>query len=175
MLGVGLVALAGFLFSVGVVLPLGNGARALARTEASLSRKIEEATRMYLQVPELVQENAKLRGDLQGVMLPGRDVEVRVMQELDEVASELNVRVASVRPGETEPLEASLRHPVTVTVECEFPQLVRLLYEMERPEHRLWVEGVEISTARQPGGKLQANIYVAVYSQAERSEEDAGA
>lgn len=176
LLAVGVVALVVFLFSVGVVLPMRNGAAKLAATEHSLSGRIQQATRMYLEASDLVQEIASLRRELRGVMFPDQDVIVGMMRKIDRVASELKVRVASIRPGETEPLGGALKYPVTVTVECEFPQLVRLLYELERSEQRLWVEGVEITSGRQEAGQLQANIYLAVYSYAEgRKEEEAGA
>ncbi len=37
---------------------------------------------------------------------------------------------------------------------------------------RLWVEGVEITSARTPGDNLQVNVYVAVYVPGPGGEED---
>jgi hypothetical protein len=63
--------------------------------------------------------------------------------------------------------EGAVKYPATFQVEAGFSDLVRLMFELEQPERRLWVEGVEISADRQVGGRLQATFYVAAYAEAE--------
>ena len=170
LISVALVVVVAFLYGVGVALPVRRRGAKLAGEERSLSRKVALAAEMYLEAPTLVQETAALRGEFQQVIFPEQDVGVGAMRKLDQLASELQVRVASVRPAEAEPLGSCLRYPMTVTVECDFPQLVRLLYELERPGRRLWVEGVEISRSRQEADKLQANVSLAVYAKTKEGE-----
>jgi hypothetical protein len=59
-------------------------------------------------------------------------------------------------------------------LEADFSDLVLLMFALERPGRRLWVEGVEISAGRQARGRLQATFYVAAYAESEEGEVEDG-
>jgi hypothetical protein len=172
---IGAMALAAFLLAFGLVLPTRNRAAELARTEQRLSAKIAQATSMYAESLREAEEIVGLQAELQEVMFPDKDASIAVVRQIDQLASEFDLRITSIRPGEVGPMSGSIRHPVTVTVESDFPGIVRLLYELERPQRRLWVEGVEMTLSRQESGGIQANVHVAVYLQPPDGEEDASA
>ncbi|MCJ7797041.1 MAG: type II secretion system protein M, partial [Thermoleophilia bacterium] len=95
--------------------------------------------------------------------------------EIEKLSKELGVTLTSIRPGEVESADGSTRHPVTLKVEADLGKIVRLLYELEQPSRRLWVEGMEIASPRQTEGKLTGTVYVAAYSPLPESEaENAG-
>ena len=169
------VALVAFLLAFGLILPTRNRAAKLARQEQALSMKISEAASMYLEALREAEEIAGLRAELRDLMFPHKDASIALVREIDRLTSELNVRVTGIRPGEVEPVAGSLRCPMTFTVESNFADIVRLLYELERPQRRLWVEGVEMTSSPPQAGELQANIHVAVYVQPGGGEEDVSA
>jgi hypothetical protein len=44
------------------------------------------------------------------------------------------------------------------------------MFDLEKPDRRLWVEGVEISAPRRDEEKLQATFYIEAYTQPDESE-----
>jgi hypothetical protein len=172
LLVVGAIAAVGFVCIFGLILPMRDSAGKLAQTAASLRAKVKEANRMYSEVPKVVEEIATLRADTLGLMFDAADARVGVMREIDRLAAELDLTVASLRPGEAEAVAGCVKYPTTFVVESDFSRLVRLLYELEQPDHRLWVEGVEITASRTGGGRLRATLHVAAYVAAPRSEEE---
>jgi hypothetical protein len=92
------------------------------------------------------------------------------VREIEKLSKELGVTVTSFRPGQSESADGSTRHPAVFKVDADLGKIVRLLYELEQPSRRLWVEGVEVAAARQGEKTLTATIYVAAYSPARESE-----
>ena len=171
LLAVGAVALVGFVYIFGLLLPVRDRAGKLAHTEALLCAKIEDAARIYQETAGIEADIAAVRAQTAELMFPAADVRVGVMREIDRLASELGLTVTSVRPEEAEPVAGSLKHPTTFRVESDFGRLMRLLYELEQPTHRLWVAGLEISPGRKGSDQLQARFYVAAYTPARRGGE----
>jgi hypothetical protein len=78
-----------------------------------------------------------------------------------------------VRPAEPEYADDCTKFPTTFEVQSSFTDLVRLLYELERPPYSLWVEGTEVNVDRDASG-LRAAVTVSVYScQPEGKPDDA--
>lgn len=164
-------ALVIFVYAFGLLLPMRDRAQKLAQQEASLDRKIAEAERMYRGVPELVADIARLRRQVDRLMFQAEETPVAMVQELDGLASDLGMTVTSVDPGDPEQVAGCVRYPMTLKVDSDFASLMRLLYALEQPEHRLWVEGVEITSARRGAGELGATFYVAAYAAGKESED----
>jgi len=163
---VGGVALVLFIYLFGLLLPALDSAGRLARTEASLNDKIATAARMYSQRSSLEQEIVSLRAQTEELTVSATDVKVAVMRKIDALASEHGVSVTSVRPDEPEPMPGFVKYPATVDIESDFAHLIRLLYELEQPDNRLWVEEVKISPGRGSAGELRATVQIAVYAPA---------
>jgi len=170
------VALVLFVYLFGLLLPTLDTAARLARAEASVNEKVATAARMYGKRSQIEQEIYALRTQTAELMLSTADVRVAVMRKIDALASAYGVSVTSVRPDEPEPMSGFVKYPTTIEIESDFAHLVRLLYELEQPANRLWVEEVKISSGRGKTDELRATLQVAVYApRTEREEGDAEA
>jgi Tfp pilus assembly protein PilO len=157
-----------YLFAL--LLPMQERSRDLARQEASLREQIAAGERMYREGQTANGEIAALRAEVENLSFPQPDVKVGTVRILEGLASEVKVTITSIRPGEPESVDGAIRYPVTLKLETQFGKAIRLLYELEQPGRRLWVEGLEITSARQTGDLLQVTVYVAAYQRAKESE-----
>jgi Tfp pilus assembly protein PilO len=87
-----------------------------------------------------------------------------VMREVSQLSRDLGLRLTSIKPGEPESVQDCIRYPLTFRVEADLAHIVRLLYEVEQPEHRLWVEGLEIGPGPRGGSDLAATVHTATYA-----------
>jgi hypothetical protein len=168
------LALVAFVLVFGVALPMADRAASLAVKQSKLRAQIAEAAKLFGRTPAMEQEIETLRADSAKLVVAHGDPKVAVVHEIDQLASDLNLRVTSMKPpGDAEPVGGLLRYPASFKVESDFSHVVRLLYELERPERRLWVETVEITTSgRAAGDELQVSISVAVYVPGTGGEQD---
>jgi hypothetical protein len=173
-----LIAIAGAALLVvvlvfGVVLPMvGRGAK-LARDEAEYRAIVAEAASMYEAVPAVEAEVAELRSEAARLMFPREEAKIAVVHEIDELAAEVGIHLTRVvPPGDPEPAAGCLKYSASFRAESTFSQAIDLLYRLEQPDRRLWVEGVEISAGRGSGAELQINVQLAVYVPVEAGEED---
>ncbi|MFB3880242.1 MAG: type 4a pilus biogenesis protein PilO [Armatimonadota bacterium] len=167
---IGAAALVTFAYTFGLLLP---ARRSLARAQserAQLTDQIEQAERMYKEALAVQPQIGALRQRSRAVMFPSADVQTGMVREIEKLSKELSITVTSIRPGDAESADGSTKHPAVLKVDADLGKIVRLLYELEQPTRRLWVEGVEIAAARQGEGALTATIYVAAYSPARESE-----
>jgi Tfp pilus assembly protein PilO len=167
---IGAAALVVFAYGFGLLLPARRARAGAVSQQAQYREQLNEAERMYREAVAARGKIAGLRERSQSLMCPWSDVMSGMVGEIEKLSKELGVTVTNIRPGETQSADGSTRHPATVVVEADLGKIVRLLYELEQPSRRLWVEGVEISSARQTEGKLTATVYVAVYSPLPESE-----
>ena len=93
-----------------------------------------------------------------------------VMRDISQLSSDLGLRLTSIRPDEPESIQNSVRYPLTFRVEADFAHIVRLLYELEQPPHRLWVEGIEIGPGPRGQAEPSALVHVATYTVRPASE-----
>lgn len=167
------VALVGFALVFALILPMADRARSLARDEAALRDAIAEAAKMYEAAPAIRADVESLRAQVARLMFPRENVKVEVVREIDRLASELDLRVTNVRPpGEPESVADCVRYTMSFKAESTFAKSVRLLYELEHPERRLWVEEVDIGRGREAGVELQIDVQVAAYVPTKAGEED---
>lgn len=167
------VAVVVFALAFGVILPMAGRARTLADEEAALRRAIAEAAEMYESAPVMRAEVEEMRATAARLMYPRENVEVAVVREIDGLASELGLRLANVRPpGEPASIADCTKYTMTFKADATFAKAVRLLYELERPERRLWVEEIDIGRSREAGVELQVSVQVAAYIPAEEDEDD---
>jgi len=167
------VAVVGFALVFAVILPMADRARSLARDEAVLRDAIAEATKMYEAAPAIRADVEGLRAEVARLMFPRENVKVEVVREIDRLASKLGLRVTNVRPpGEPESVADCVRYTMSFKADSTFAKSVQLLYELEQPECRLWVEEVDIGRGREAGVELQINVQVAVYVPAKAGEEE---
>jgi hypothetical protein len=167
---IGAAALVVFAYGFGLLLPARRAVAGAVSQQARYREQLTEAERMYREAMAARGRIAGLRQQSQSLMCPWADVESGMVGEIEKLSKELRVTVSSIRPGETESADGSTRHPATLKVEADLGRIVRLLYELEQPGRRLWVEGVEIASPRQTEGRLSATIYVAAYAPARESE-----
>ncbi len=167
---IGAAALVVFVYVAGLILPLSNRSRELAEELELLEGQVERADMMYRGAEAAASDIAALQEQTQALMFPDEEVRVGMVRELERLAREAKFTITSIRPEEPETADGSVKYPVTFEVEADFPELVRLMFDLERPSRRLWVEGVEISAPRRGEEKLRATLYVAGYAQAQESE-----
>ncbi|MBN1461856.1 MAG: type II secretion system protein M [Armatimonadetes bacterium] len=169
---VGALVLILFVYAFGLLLPARRTLGDLSAEERSLDRQIDNANTLYKQAEGAADEIAALGQQVNGLLLAEPEVTVASVRALEELASETGAVITRIRPDDPSLAGDLARYPATVKVEATFSELVRLFYELEQPDTRLWVEGAEIATGRQSGDDLQATIYVAVYRRAEEGESD---
>jgi hypothetical protein len=160
-----------FVLVFAVALPMVDRAGRLAADTKELTDRIAEASRMYEGLPAMREESVSLAAEVGDLTKSRADV----ARELDGLTSDLGIRLVSVRPEDPEPVAGCLKHVTTFNVETDYAHMVRLLYELEQPEHRLWVEEVRISPPRRGADELQVLITVAAYVVGVTEESDAEA
>jgi nucleotide-binding universal stress UspA family protein len=166
-------ALIGFVLAFGVIVPMARRAAELARNEAEYREVIAEADSMYRAVPTIEAEVADLRSETAQLMFPREEAKIAIVHEIDKLAAEAGVRLTRVTPpGDPEPAAGCLKYSASFRADSSFAEAIDLLYKLERPDRRLWVEGVEIISARGAGDELQVNVQLAVYVPIEAGEED---
>ena len=166
-------ALIGFVLAFGVIVPMGRRAAELARNEAGYREVIAEADSMYKAVPTVEAEIADLRSETARLMFAQQEAKSAVVHEIDKLAAEAGIRLTRITPpGDPEPTAGCLKYSASFTADASFAEAIDLLYKLERPDRRLWVEGVEIISARGAGNELQVKVQLAVYVPIEAGEED---
>jgi hypothetical protein len=158
-----------FVYIVWLVMPLRSRADSVAREYEALNAGIGAAERMYEATRGMPEVLEKLRAQSVAQLFSDPDVPMAVMRQLDTLASDVGIVVASVVPEEPELIDGLTRYPTLFKIETDFPSLIRLLYEIERPEQRLWVEAVRINRGR-GNAKLQAEIRAAAFAPAPEGE-----
>ena len=171
LLPVAAVALILFVYVAGLILPLSNRSKDLTEELELLKGQTERAEMMYDAAETAASRIADLREQTQALMFLKGDVRVGMVRELESLAGEANLSITSIRPEEPQSTEGAMKYPATVKVEAEFSELIRLMFDLEKPDRRLWVEGVEISAPRRDEEKLQATFYIEAYTQPDESEE----
>ncbi len=154
----------------GLLLPERRALGEARLRQAQLKDQLAQAELMYREAAAAQQQIGGLKARSQGIMFSSSDVPSGMITQIENLSKELGVAVTTIRPGDPESADGSTRHPAVFKVEADLGKIVRLLYELEQPGRRLWVEGVEISSVRQTGGALSATIYVAAYSPSHGSE-----
>ncbi len=167
---IGAAALVVFAYVFGLLLPLHAKARESASEQESLSGLMERAQMMYGAARAAEADIAELASQTQKLMFPEGDVRVSMVRQLESLAAEAGLTITSIRPEEPQSIDGLVKYRATFKVEASFSEVVRLMFELEQPTQRLWVEGIEISADRQAGNRVQATCYVAVYGQAAGSE-----
>ncbi len=157
-----------YLFAL--LLPVRERGRELARQEGSLREQISAAEKMYQEAEAANGEIIALRDEIDDLLFPKPDARVGMVRAVEQLATEMKVTITSIRPGEAESVEGAIRYPLTLKLEADFGKAARLLYELEQPSRRLWVEGVEITSARQTDMTLQITVYIEAYERTEESE-----
>jgi Tfp pilus assembly protein PilO len=168
----GAAALVIFAYAFGLLLPARRTLADALQQQAQLTDQLNRTERMYREAMAARQQIAALNQQSQGIMFPSADVQSGMVREIEKLSKELAITVTSIRPGEAEAADGSTRHPAVFKVEADLGKIVRLLYELEQPSRRLWVEGVEIASSRQGESTLAATVYVAAYSPSPESEAD---
>ncbi len=157
----------------GLILPMARRAAQLARDEAEYREVVAEAASMYEAVPAIEAEVADLRSEAARLMFPREEAKIAIVHEIDDLAAEVGIRLIQVvPPGDPEPAAGCLKYSASFRADSTFAQAIDLLYRLEQPDRRLWVEGVEITSARGAGEGLQINVQLAVYVPVEAGEED---
>jgi Tfp pilus assembly protein PilO len=159
-----------FAYLLVFMLPAQRTLADLKRQQTQLRQQLEQAGLMYREGLAAQQQIAALKAQSQSLMFQSSDVQLGMVTQIEKLSKELGVTVTSIRPGEAELAVGSTRHPAVFKVDADLGKIVRLLYELEEPGRRLWVEGVEITSARQTGDVLSATIYVSAYSPSRERE-----
>jgi Tfp pilus assembly protein PilO len=146
----------------------GKASRELLRTTTQLT----EAEQMYRESLAAKTELAELRKQATSAYLTAPDIQASAIKEIERLTRELNITLVSIRPGEMETKDGSSKHPIEIKLESDLGRIVQFLYDLEKPERRLWVEGVEITSAKQTGDTLSATVYLAVYEPAPEGDDN---
>ncbi|GEM_PF-1176008 len=148
----------------GLARPMLAKSRELAREEESLRAEIEQAAAMREAVPEIEEEIARLRAAAADIARPGGYIVApQLVRDIEALSARLGVSLTRVRPGEPQPSAGCMKYPITFEFESSYDQMVRMLYELEQPAERLWVEGVEISSVRGTPGRLRTVVHAYAY------------
>src|SRR5574340_309664 len=158
-------ALAAFLLLFFVALPMRDTAKNLRGQIRTLTTAVDEAQTMYRQLPAAEEEVKRLKADTSQLFLPeNAEVTPSLVREISQLNSDLGVDLSSIRPAEPEVAGNGMKYPVTFRVDADFSHIVRLLFELEQPPHRLWGEGIEITPGAKGETGHSALIYVSAYS-----------
>ncbi len=168
--GVAAAAVVVFVYLFALLLPARRAVANSAQQQADLRDQLEQATRMYREASTAERKIADLNKRVSEIMFPAADVQSATVSTIQSLSKELGITVTSIRPEDPEISKEFTRYPTAVKVEAEIGKIARMLYELEQPNRRLWVEGVEITSAKQTGSTLQATIYVAAYRPPRESE-----
>ena len=169
---VGALVLILFVYAFVLLFPAQRALGDLAAEKVRLESQLEHANTLYRRAEGATSEIAALRQHMGEFLFPDPETTVASVRALEKLAGETGAVITRIRPEDPSVADGLIRYPATVRVEATFSELVRLLYELEQPDTRLWVEGTEIAAGRQSGDDLQATIYVATYRQAEEGESD---
>ena len=151
LLAIGAAAIVVLLYFVTLLMPLTAVRRELSLQRDSLNGAIERSQMMSHAAQAARDDVAELLKDIDTLMFTDGDVRVNMVRQLERVAADTGLTITSIRPDEPEMTDAAVKYPATFQVEAGFSDLVLLMFELEQPERRLWVEGVEISADRQAG------------------------
>jgi len=162
----GAIALVLFGYVFGLLLPLNRQAGDLTRDRIAFEGQLERADNMYTSAQRAEEEIVKLKEQTAAMMFPQSDVGVEMVRRLERLARETQLTITSIRPEDSEAIDGAIRYPATFKVEADFADLIDLMYKLEQPDTRLWLEGVEIQAPRRDEDKLQATFYVAAYGSA---------
>jgi Tfp pilus assembly protein PilO len=174
LLVIGAAAFIVFFYLLVVLMPLSARGRELSSERESLNGAIERAQMMYEAAQGALDDVAALREEIDSLIFPEGNVPVNMVRRLERLAADTGLTITSIRPERPEMIDGAVRHPATFKLEADFSDLVLLMFALERPGRRLWVEGVEISAGRQARGRLQATFYVAAYAESEEGEVEDG-
>ncbi len=164
LLGVWAAGLVIAALAIGVARPMQKRWSSLKRDIASLQKSISEAEAMYRETPAVEAEAAQLGAVVNTLSRPSDEVGPAMIREIDQLTRELGVQLLTLRPGDVKDLDVCKKHTAVFEVESDFGRMTRLLYRLEEPPLRLWVEGVEISSDRTPENKVRAKVSVAAYT-----------
>ena len=172
---IGVIALVLFAYVFGILLPMNRTAADLTRDRIAFEGQIERADSMYSSAQRAEGDIAKLREETAALMLPEPEVSVEMVRRLERLARGTKLTITSIRPEDIETVDGVLKYPATFKVEAEFADLIDLMYKLEQPDTRLWLEGVEIQAPRREGESLQATFYVAAYGSVPGEQKQEGA
>lgn len=147
----------------GLARPMLARSRQLAREAESLRAELEEAAAIREAAPEIEEELARLRAAAADIARPAGYVAPQLVRDIEALSARLGVSLTRVRPGEPQPSAGCMKYPITFEFESSYDQMVRMLYELEQPAERLWVEGAEISSVRGTPGRLRTVIHAYAY------------
>jgi len=170
LLALALIAATVFALAFFVFLPMGDERRGLEGEARELTERIKQAEKMYREQAAIEGEITRLRAEGRELFMPGKEIVPSVMRDISQLSSDLGLRLTSIRPDEPESIQNSVRYPLTFRVEADFAHIVRLLYEIEQPPHRLWVEGIEIGPGPRGQAEPSALVHVATYTVRPASE-----
>lgn len=168
--GVIVAVLFGYLLVL--LLPTQRAAATTERARNRLQEQLAESERMYREAVAAKAELPALHAQLGAVYFPSPELQSGAIREIEQLTKELNITLTSIRPGEVETKDGSTKQPLAIKVESDLGRIAQLLYDLEKPERRLWVEGIEITSAKQTGDTLAVTVYLAVFSPARESGAD---
>ena len=119
------VALVLLAYGFGLLRPARRTLGELRRQEADLTDRLDRAERMYREAGAAQQQIADLKAKSQAIMFQSSDVQSGMVTEIEKLSKELGVPVASIRPGETESANGSMRHPAVFKIEADLGKIAQ--------------------------------------------------
>ena len=161
----------GFAALIFVIGPLMDSQYRLSSEIRQQTRKLDEAELAGRRLEALGRETKELETEIAGAVREGSDLGPLVLRELGIIASQLDLRFSSVHPLDPEEKQGLRRYPFQLELDAPFPEFTRFLFELETPEHSLFIERVDIGPAHREPGSVHAKVRVAAYGALTAEEE----
>lgn len=144
--------------ALGVAIMIGVPGLVLFPASTGAGSPTADAQRKHDQImAELLRTRTEmnaLQGEIDRHVSPGdaRSLVERMLGESQAAARAAELALTDLKPAQPENVAGLRRVPVEITLSAPFPRVVRFLYELERRDRRVRVDGVRMITS---GGKAE--------------------
>jgi len=145
------------------IMPMRTEAGRLSREIAGQRQYRRQQEQARLGLPRLQEKAKDIQAQIASLSRPNANPTPDVVREIERLTKEQGLELTNIHPAEPEYLENSTKYGTSFDAQASFEQVIRLLYELEKSPHYLWVEGVDI-TGERGGGSVVLHAIVAVYA-----------
>jgi Tfp pilus assembly protein PilO len=145
------------------------GQKSIFRLHAELAEKQQFAAGMQRQLPSILQlekelQQAQERVDSWRNASPQEPNLVQLLGKLAYLAEDAGIRLHRLNPQPTIPMKSLRQHPLSLTLEGEFSQLVSFLGHVEELPETIWVTQLTLTSKSENGATAQCELILTVFA-----------